>query len=380
MHYNTMGCNGEKPSLLGFGCMRFPTVVQDGQERIDEAEAVRMMEKAIEGGVNYFDTAYPYHGGESELVVGRFMKDKKREDFYIATKLPMWEVKTREDVSRLFEEQLEKLQMDYVDYYMLHALDKGRWELAKKLDILGILEGYRAEGKIRNIGFSFHDAYETFDEIIRARQWDFCQIQFNYMDVEVQAGMKGCRLAEELGIPVIVMEPVKGGSLVNFADDVKAILAKRQPTWSLASWAIRWAASVSGVKLILSGMTTMEQVEDNLATMNGFTPMTDEDYQTLDEAVRVIRARTRNNCTACAYCMPCPFGIEIPRCFQAWNQYEMYQSENVIRWDYLAIEKDKRADKCTECGACEEQCPQHISIREDLKTISSEFKPYESRW
>jgi predicted aldo/keto reductase-like oxidoreductase len=289
----------------------------------------------------------------------------------------MWEVKTKEDVSRLFHEQLKKLQMDYVDYYLLHALDRERWELTKKLGILDMLEKFRKEGKIRNIGFSFHDEYDVFEDIIRSWDWDFTLIQLNYMDVNVQAGLKGYHLSQELNIPVMIMEPVKGGSLVNFADDVKDIFAECKPEWSLAAWAIRWAASLPGVRLILSGMSTVEQVEDNLNTIENFAPLTDKEYQVLDHAIEVIKTRIKNGCTGCAYCVPCPVGIEIPKCFYAWNQYEMYRSQSILLWDYTyAIEEEKRADKCTECGACEKLCPQGISISEDLKKLSSEFKEY----
>ena len=228
---------GIETSLLGFGCMRFPTT-PDG--KIDEAEAERMMDKAIASGVNYIDTAYPYHNGESEPLVGKVLKKYDRSSFYLATKLPLWAVKSVDDAKRIFEEQLQRLQTDYIDFYLLHAVNKEKWEEMKALGVVDYCAKLKEEGKIRYYGFSFHDDYEVFDEIIRYRDWDFCQIQYNYMDTEEQAGDKGYALAESMGIPLVIMEPIKGGSLANFSDDINAKFREMDPDKSIASYALRW--------------------------------------------------------------------------------------------------------------------------------------------
>ncbi|MCM1058610.1 MAG: aldo/keto reductase, partial [Firmicutes bacterium] len=259
---------GLETSLLGFGCMRFP-VTKDG--RIDEPEAERMLDRAYAAGVNYYDTAYPYHDGESERVVGRIMKKYDRGTFYLATKLPCWQVKTPEDVDRIFNEQLEKLQTDYIDFYLMHALNKDRFRDMVNIGCIEKLEQMKAEGKIRNLGFSFHDNYDTFENIINYREWDFCQIQLNYMDAAEQeefqqAGMKGYCLTEKKQVPLIIMEPVKGGSLASFPEDITNMFHSLDPSASMASFALRWVGSLPNVKVVLSGMSTMEQVEDNLKT------------------------------------------------------------------------------------------------------------------
>lgn len=260
---------GIETSLLGFGCMRFP-VLENGE--INEPEAERMLDKAIAEGVNYIDTAYPYHEGKSEIVTGKILKKYDRDSFYLATKLPLWQINSLEDVDRIFGEQLTKLQTDHVDFYLMHAMNKERWDAMRKLGVVERLEQIKAEGRIRYLGFSFHDSYEAFEEIINAREWDFCQIQLNYMDVEEQAGLKGYELAASKNVPVIVMEPVKGGSLAAFAEDIMEKFRAADAQASAASFALRWVGSLPGVKVILSGMSTMGQVEDNLKTFGCFKP------------------------------------------------------------------------------------------------------------
>ena len=264
---------GIETSLLGFGCMRFP-VLENGE--INEPEAERMLDKAIAEGVNYIDTAYPYHEGKSEIVTGKILKKYDRDSFYLATKLPLWQINSLEDVDRIFGEQLTKLQTDHVDFYLMHAMNKERWDAMRKLGVVERLEQIKAEGRIRYLGFSFHDSYEAFEEIINAREWDFCQIQLNYMDVEEQAGLKGYELAASKNVPVIVMEPVKGGSLAAFAEDIMEKFRAADAQASAASFALRWVGSLPGVKVILSGMSTMGQVEDNLKTFGCFKPLSGE--------------------------------------------------------------------------------------------------------
>ncbi len=367
---------GVETSLLGFGCMRFPVT---GDGKIDEAEAERMLDRAYAAGVNYYDTAYPYHGGESERVVGRVMKKYDRSSFYLATKLPCWNVKAAEDVDRLFNEQLEKLQTDYIDFYLMHALNRDRFREMRELGCFERLERLKAEGRIRNLGFSFHDNYESFETIINYRDWDFCQIQLNYMDANEreefqQAGMKGYRLTEEKQVPLIIMEPVKGGSLASFPEDITNMFRSLDPSASIASFALRWVGSLPNVKVVLSGMSTMEQVEDNLKTFGQFKPLSQEESETIDKVVALINSRIQNGCTGCGYCMPCPAGVNIPQNFRIWNVYHMYRNYNMVkdRWEN-GVGEEHKAKNCIKCGKCEQACPQKLSIRTDLERVQEDL-------
>ncbi|MDE6642079.1 MAG: aldo/keto reductase [Acetatifactor sp.] len=367
---------GIETSLLGFGCMRFP-VTEDG--RIDEAEAERMLDRAYAAGINYYDTAYPYHGGESERVVGRVMKKYDRSSFYLATKLPCWLVKTVEDVDRIINEQLEKLQTDYIDFYLMHALNKDRFQDMVNIGCIERLEQLKEEGKIRNLGFSFHDNYEAFEKIINYRDWDFCQIQLNYMDANEQeefqqAGMKGYRLTEEKAVPLIIMEPVKGGSLASFPEDITHMFRSLDSAASIASFALRWVGSLPNVKVVLSGMSTMEQVEDNLKTFGQFKPLSQKESETIDKVVALINSRIQNGCTGCGYCMPCPAEVNIPQNFRIWNVYHMYRNYNMVRdrWE-KGVGEEHKAKNCIKCGKCEKVCPQKLSIRADLERVQADL-------
>ena len=358
-------------SLLGFGCMRFP-VGEDG--KIERVQAEKMLDTAIASGVNYIDTAYPYHDGESELFVGEVLKKYPRDSFYLATKLPMWHVNALEDVDRLFNEQLGKLQTDHFDFYLMHALNKGSWEKSRDMGVVERLEELKAEGKIRFLGFSFHDDYEVFEDIINYKDWDFCQIQLNYMDIDEQAGMKGYKLAEEKGVPLTIMEPVKGGSLASFSSDIMEVFESVRPGKSAASFALRYVATLPNILTVLSGMSSMEQVEDNLATFNDFAPMEEKEYRAIDKIKEIMNARIKNGCTGCRYCMPCPFGVDIPGNFSAWNRYHMYQNYSVVKWAWEGMGRDgKQASACQKCGKCEKACPQHLSIREDLEKVQADL-------
>lgn len=358
-------------SLLGFGCMRFP--VKDG--KIDRPLAQQMLDKAIAAGVNYIDTAYPYHDGESELFVGEALKKYPRDSYYLATKLPIWFINTIEDVDKYFNEQLSKLQTDHFDFYLMHAMNRGSWRKMVELGTVERLEQLKAEGKIRFLGFSFHDDYDAFEEIIKYRDWDFCQIQLNYMDTEEQAGMKGYKLAEELGIPLTIMEPVKGGSLAKLSDDIMDIFSEVRPGKSAASFALRYVATLPNILTVLSGMSTMDQVDDNLDTFVNFVPMDEKEYQAIDRIKEVMNSRIQNGCTGCRYCMPCPFGVDIPGNFSVWNRYHMYQNYDVVSWNWNnMVKENKTAEACRQCGKCEQACPQHLAIREDLKKVLADIK------
>lgn len=365
---------GIETSLLGFGCMRFPVTENGG---IDEAEAERMLDRAYAAGINYYDTAYPYHGGESERVVGRVMKKYDRSTFYLATKLPCWLVKTVEDVDRIFNEQLEKLQTDYIDFYLMHALNRDRFQDMVNIGCVERLEQLKEEGKIRNLGFSFHDNYEAFEKIINHRDWDFCQIQLNYMDAkddDGQVGLKGYELAEKKQVPLVIMEPVKGGSLAVFPKDITEMYHNINPSASMASYALRWVGSLPNVKVVLSGMSTMEQVEDNLKTFGQFAPLSDREKETIDKVVALINSRIQNGCTGCGYCMPCPAGVEIPRNFRTWNTYHMYRNYNMVKGEWENhIGEEHKAKNCIKCGKCEKVCPQKLSIRADLERVQADL-------
>lgn len=366
MFYREIG--GLKVSALGFGCMRFP--VKDGH--IDGPEAEKLLLRAYEGGVNYFDTAYNYHNMESEPFVGKVFSKLPRDTYYLATKFPTWKPESPEDVKGIFDFQLKNLQTDHVDFYLLHALNRERWEKMKALGVLPLFEEYQRQGRIKKLGFSFHDSFEAFDEIIHAHKWDFCQLQFNYMDGDTQAGEAGLKLAESLGVSVIVMEPVKGGALAKLPEEVSAPLRALRLDDSDAAWALRFVADYEATKVILSGMSTMEQLEDNLATLAAYEPLGAEEKEAISRVAAELRARTNNGCTACRYCMPCPNGVDIPRMFHIWNEYARYRNAGASRGDYFFAPEGARADKCVECGVCEPMCPQRIEIREDLKRISAE--------
>ncbi len=358
-------------SLLGFGCMRFP-ILENGD--IDVEETSKMIDVAIKAGVTYIDTAYPYHNGQSEPVVGKILDNYDRNSYVLATKCPIWEINTLDDAKRIFASQLERLNKDYVDFYLLHALDQEKWDTVKKLDLISYFEQMKAEGKIKYLGFSFHDDYEVFEDIINAHKWDFCQIQLNYMDTCIQAGMKGYELAAKLEIPLVIMEPIKGGSLANFAGDINSILKNERPDDSIASWALRYLGSLPNVKVILSGMSNMEQVEDNIATCTNFVPFTEEDYKTIEKVEKALNDRIQNGCTGCNYCMPCPAGVNIPLNFKIWNQYHIYNNVNETNYQLSdVLGESALAKHCVECGKCEQSCPQKISIREDLKRAQADF-------
>lgn len=371
MEYRMMENINEKVSLLGFGCMRFPT---NADGTINEAEAFDMIDKAYQAGVNYYDTAYPYHNGDSENMTGRALARYPRDSYYLATKLPIWAVKTIDDVERIFKEQLERLNMEYVDFYLMHALNKERWELIKELKILDYCEKLRAEGKIRFLGFSFHDDYEVFEEIVTSYKWDFCQIQLNYMDRDTQATLKGVELAKSLNIPMVIMEPVKGGSLANLPEDITNMFKAVRPDASTASWALRYVGSIDNIKVILSGMSDMAQVDDNLKTFSTFEPLDEMESDVVEKVAATLHSRVQNGCTGCSYCMPCPAGVNIPGCFSAWNTYHAYENKQdaIRRWT-KEIEDAQKAKNCIKCGKCEQVCPQKISIRDDLARLQTEF-------
>lgn len=361
---------GEPISLLGYGCMRF---TKNGNS-IDLDKAERELMLAIKSGVNYLDTAYIYPG--SEVAVGEILhRNHCREEIRLATKLPQYYIKSGAAIEKYFNEQLTRLQTDYIDYYLMHMLtDVAAWEKLKKLGIEAWITQKKKEGKIRNIGFSFHGNTEMFIQILDAYDWDFCQIQYNYMDTEEQAGDKGYALAEELGIPLVIMEPVKGGSLANFSDDINAKFKAMDKDASIASWAFRWVGSHSNAKVILSGMSSEEQVEDNLKTFSNFKPLDEAEEKMISEIVSDLQSRVQNGCTGCRYCMPCPAGVNIPQNFALWNKYHIYGTYDHVKkaWE-KDLKDEEKAKCCVKCGKCEKVCPQHLSIRRDLELAQKDL-------
>lgn len=371
MEYRALEKLGIKTSLLGFGCMRFPKH-RDGS--INEAKSEKLIDDAYHNGINYFDTAYIYHEGNSESFTGKVLDKYDRSSYYLATKLPCWMVKSLDDAERIFNEQLKKLNKDYIDFYLLHSLGRKSFDEMVSLGILEFCDKLKQEGKIKYFGFSFHDEYDAFDYIAKYREWDFCQIQLNYMDTELQAGIKGYELTEQLNIPLIIMEPVKGGTLAKLPASVTKHFKAIDPEKSTASWALRWVASYPNVKVVLSGMSDAKQVSDNLNTFGDFQKLNAEEYEAVNQVVETLNKRVKNGCTGCSYCMPCPAGVDIPKNFSFWNTHGMYRNPGHTKWHWNnAIEEKEKAKACIACGKCEQHCPQNINIRDNLKQLQTEL-------
>lgn len=374
MLYRKLGKTNELVSILGFGAMRLP-IIDNNYSMIDETMAIPMIRKAIDDGLTYVDTAYPYHGGESEAFVGKALKDGYREKVKLATKLPSWLVKTREDMDRLLNEQLQRLDTDHIDFYLVHALNQGFWDNLTSLGIFEFLETAKADGRIRHIGFSFHDKLDLFKEIVDAYDWEFCQIQYNYIDGNYQAGKEGLEYAAAKGLGIIIMEPLRGGNLVkNIPDEITALFDSAETKRTPAEWALRWLWNQENVHLVLSGMSTMEQVKENLsiAAVADIQSMTEKELRIMDQAQEMFNSRIKVNCTGCEYCMPCPFGVNIPYNFSLYNEYYLFDTPSIkadkIK-EFNEMEEGEHAINCTECGACESHCPQSIAIRAKLKEV-----------
>lgn len=374
MLYRKFGKTNEMISTLGFGCMRLP-IIEGDAKKINEIEATKLIRHAIDNGVNYVDTAYPYHGsmsegGESEPFVGRALKDGYREKVKIATKLPSWLIKSREDMDKYLNHQLERLQTEYIDFYLVHALDGNSWKKLEELGVKEFLDTALSSGKIKHAGFSFHGDVDAFPKIIDSYDWSFCQIQYNYLDEDFQAGKKGLEYAASKGLGIAIMEPLRGGRLAsNLPTDIDNLFKsenKRTP----AGWALSWVLNHPAVSVILSGMGQMFELEDNLKTCSDIEPnsLSIKENAFLENIKLTFKGKLKNNCTVCGYCMPCPFGVNIPQNFKFYNEYFMFENPKKTLGSYnIFVKPEARASKCVECGRCETHCPQQISIIEDLK-------------
>jgi len=380
MLYRKFGKTNEMVSALGFGCMRLPILPGGDQTKIDEEKAIELVRYAIDNGVNYIDTAYPYHGtgmnkgGASEPFVAKVLKDGYREKVKLATKLPSWLIKTREDMDKYLNEQLQRLETDSIDFYLVHTLNAKVWETLKEAGISEFLDAAIKDGRIKYAGFSFHDKHETFNKIIDYYDWSFCQIQYNYLDEDFQAGTSGLKYAASKGLGITIMEPLRGGKLAtNIPKEAYTVFDKANKKRTPVDWALSWVWNHPEVSVILSGMNEMNQIVENIKTASEVTSnsLTEKELDIIHEVKTIFKEKVKVNCTACEYCMPCPAGVNIPGCFTFYNNYHMFgKEENYNRF----LGPKQKASSCVECGKCETHCPQGISIRQELKKVKALFE------
>ncbi len=371
MIYRHFGSTGVKLSQLGFGAMRLPLVDAYDPKNINRSEATEMIHYAIDNGVNYVDTAYPYHREMSEKFVGKALKGVYRKKVYLATKMPVWLVKSKGDSQKHFDEQLRRLETDTIDMYLLHALNTNLWKTVQDCDILSFLDKMLTVGKIRYAGFSFHDELPLFKEIVDAYPWTFCLIHLNYVDDDYQAGIEGLEYAHKKGLAVIIMEPLRGGKLANnVPEKVLEIVKQTGRKQTPAEFALRWVLNRREVSCVLSGMSSLEQVKENIrfASEEHVNTLNCDEFQLYARAKELYRSKIKVNCTQCGYCTPCPQKIPIPFVFELYNDACMYNAREDSRRMYkVFVKPEQRADQCTQCGECEEKCPQKIPIPEVLE-------------
>jgi predicted aldo/keto reductase-like oxidoreductase len=387
VQYRSFGKLNWKVSALGFGAMRLPTVCNDAG-RIDEPEAIRMIRYAIDHGVNYVDTAYSYHRGSSETLVGKALKDEYRENVKLATKMPTWLVNAREDMDKYLEEQLEKLKTD-IDFYLLHGLNKERWQRLERLNVAEWAEKKIDEGKFMYLGFSFHDEYDVFKHIIDSYEnWTLCQVQYNYMDLEYQAGTRGIRYAASKGLAVVVMEPIAGGRLaVKPPKPIQDMWNDARVRRTQAEWALLWVWNHPEVSIALSGMSTLQQVKENVrsASHSGVNKLTREDLSLIDRVALEYKNTGFVGCTGCKYCLPCPEGVNITEIISLYNEFYMKNMNDEVKnkyWEHITPES--QAKRCIACGRCQELCPQQLPINDIIRRAAWIFeqeppKPRDSR-
>lgn len=358
---------GKEISRLGYGGMRFP---KNGDE-VDMDAAVQLLRKAYEMGINYFDTAMVYHKGESEKIFGKAFEPYPRDSYLIADKMSIWLCSDEEDMKARFYNQLKTLKTDYIDFYLVHSLNRNHYKKVKDLHCVEFLQQMKQEGKIKHLGFSFHDTYQVFTRILNDYTWDFVQIQLNYLDWHNQGAEQLYRELERRNLPVMVMEPVRGGYLATIDSERAKPFLELEPQRSIASWAIRWVESLPQVAVVLSGMSDLQQLEDNVATMTNFEPMNEQELAAIDRVVEEIRKVNEIPCTGCRYCMDCPMGVDIPEIFSIYSQYKIFGKEKAFVQDYEeVVEHGNGAEHCVRCMACTTKCPQMIAIPDKLEMIA----------
>ena len=371
MQYRKFGKLDWQVSALGFGCMRLPIIGEDAGA-IDQEKTNEMIRHAIDTGLNYVDTAYVYHNQKSEIALGKALQDGYREKVRIATKLPIWLVEKTEDFDRMLNEELMRLQTDHVDFYLMHSLDQGKWEKIHKLGLLKKAEAALADGRIRYLGFSFHDKLDVFKRIVDGYPWTFCQIQYNFMDVNFQAGKAGLQYAANKGLAVVIMEPLRGGRLAADLPAARPLWTQAEKQRTPAEWALQWLWNQPEVSVVLSGMGTLQQVKENLASADrSRVGLLDSDELALYEKVRETLVKLSPiGCTACEYCLPCPNGVNIPQIFDHYNRIAMYDDLEGIRAQYkLFMADDHKAANCIQCGECLSKCPQGLPISDWMPVI-----------
>jgi len=377
MLYRELGVTGENISVLGLGCMRLP-VVDGNYGAVDMNCAVPLIRRAIDNGINYLDTAYPYHNGQSEMAISEAIKDGYREKVFIADKLPSWMVNNREDMDKYLNEQLNRLKIDNIDFYLLHSVKENYWDNLLSNGVLEFLDDAITDGKINYAGFSYHGEIELFFDVIDSYNWDMCQVQYNIVDQNYQAGREGIRYAAANDVGVVVMEPLRGGTLVrNVPQEIQEIwddsTVKRDPV----EWALKFAWDLDEVDVVLSGMNNNQDLNQNLKIADSGYPnsLNSEEKDIIREVRAVYKQRKEVNCTQCGYCMPCPSGVNIPANLQQLNNSYMFQdTENARMNYYMGIKEEERALNCTECGECEKICPQMVPIQNALKDVSKKFE------
>ena len=377
MLYRKLGSTGEKVSILGLGCMHLP--IMNGQyNKVDTDKAVSLIHKAIDNGVNYLDTAYPYHNGQSETVIAEALKEGYREKVFIADKLPSWLIQKRTDMDKYLEKQLERLQTDQIDFYLLHSVKEDYWSNLESLGVLEFLDDAVKDGRIKYTGFSFHGEIELFFDVIDSYDWNMCQVQYNLVDENYQAGKEGIRYASSQGVGVVIMEPLRGGTLVkNVPPEVQEIWNESVVKRSPAEWALRYLWDQEEVDIVLSGMTTFEDLDENLGIAEqGLTnTLTSTEKEIIKEVRMAYKERKEIDCTQCGYCMPCPSGVNIPANFKQLNHAYMFQDVENSRMNYyMLLKEDERASNCIGCGDCENLCPQMVTIQKSLKKVSETFE------
>ncbi len=382
MKYRVFGKTGLQISVLGFGCMRLPFIGKD-KSQIDEKKAMEMIHLAIDRGVNYFDTAYPYHakdfstGGAGEPFLAKAFKGAEREKIHIATKLPSWLVESRKDMDKFLDEQLERLDTGYVDFYLLHALKRSLWDKLLRYGVLEFFDNAIKAGKIRYAGFSFHDDLTLFKEVVDAYDWSLCQIQYNYFDVDYQAGREGLQYAADRDLAVVVMEPLRGGLLVkDLPAETRQIFEETAPGRSEAEWAFRWLWNQAGVSTVISGMSYLDHVKENLELAENVSeaPWREIDENASRKARGILNELQKVNCTTCGYCMPCPEGVNIPFNLGLSNDHHIFHDPNAGFRYNMVLSESERASSCVQCGECLDKCPQGIPIPEELEHVAGLFK------